>query len=270
MRRSLFSFFMRKEQILLAIAAFAATALMSSNRTPAMDTPRVWILALVGAIGTQVSHVEAWFNLAEENARLTQLNAELTLRNIQLREAEEENKRLRELIGFTQETPLEFIPVRVTGLVNRKFVTSVVLDAGSSRGLRKNMPLLSYDGLVGRLYLVTASQAWGQLLTDPNFRVSGRVQRSRITGIVRPLSADLFALEQVPKRSDVRIGDAVVTSGLTEMYPGGVHIGTIHEVSEDVDGLFMKILLAPDVDFSKLEELFVVGWNLTKDEANKL
>ena len=231
---------------------------MSLSRNSSMDTPRIWILGLLSVVGEQISHIENRFNLAEENAQLRRLNTELTLKNAQLREAYLENKRLRELLTFEQELSLNFVPVRVIGTSSREFITSVILNAGSEQGLGKDMPLVTYNGLVGKVYSVSKNQSIGQLLIDGNFRVSGRVQDSRVTGIVRWLRGNVLALEHVPKRSEVKIGDTIVTSGLTTMFPKGLSIGTVTEVSEDIAGLFMKVRLKPGVDFSKLEELFVV------------
>jgi len=258
MRNPIINFFFRKEHILLGIVVFVSSALMSMSNNSTMDTPRLWILGMLGIVGEKIGHIENKFNLAEENAQLQRLNAELTLKNAQLREAYLENKRLRELLTFEQELPLNFVPVRVIGTSSREFITSVILNAGSEQGLRKDLPLVTYNGLVGKLYSVGKNQSIGQLLIDGNFRVSGRVQDSRVTGIVRWLEGNILALEHVPKRSEVKVGDSVVTSGLTTMFPKGLQIGTVSEVSEDIAGLFMKVRLTPEVDFSKLEELFVV------------
>ena len=237
-----------------------SSACMSLSQNTTMDTPRIWILALLGIVGEKVVQVESWFTLAEENRTLKNINAELTLQNAQLQEAYFENKRLRDLLAFEQDLPYSFVPVRVIGMSNRNFVSSVIINAGSNQGLQKDMPLFSAQGLVGKLYSVGKNQSLGQLLIDQNFRVSARIQRSRITGILK-WNNDRLSLEHVPKRSDVVKGDAVMTSGLTNMFPKGLAIGTVYEVSEKIDGLFMHILVNPSVNFAKIEELFVVDPN---------
>ena len=122
------------------------------------------------------------------------------------------------------------------------------------------MPLVSAQGLVGKLYSIGKNQSLGQLLIDQNFRVSSRIQRSRITGIVKWHNG-ILSLDHVPKRSDIIKGDTVITSGLTNMFPKGLIIGTVYEVTENIDGLFMQILVTPSVNFANIEALFVVDHN---------
>ncbi len=227
-----------------------------------MDTPRLAVLALVAKASRPFAALDQWRKLREENALLRRTNARLVLENALLGEAQAENDRLRALLGFVKQAPLDFVPARVIGTSTQGAVHGVLLDVGSSRGLRKNMPVVSADGLVGKLYVVGPSQALAQLLIDRNARVSARVQRSRVTGIVRSIQPNRLLLEQVPKRADVQVGDVVVTSGLTPLFPPGIRIGTVSEVSEQTPGLFMSIVLVPAVDFTRLEELLVVrSWS---------
>ncbi len=265
MKKPKLAIFLRKEQVVLVLLVLIASACMSMSRSPTMDIPRVWILGLLGAVGEKIAAIESWFTLAEENSTLKRLNAALTLENAQLREAALENSRLRELLGFERDLPYTFIPVRVVGTSYKNFISSVIINAGSNQGLFKDAPLLSPQGLVGKLYVIGANQSLGQLLIDRNFRVSGRVQRSRETGIVR-WEGNTLVLDNIPKRSDVRNGDVVITSGLTEMFPRGLTIGTVEKVSETRNELFLKIHLSPSVDFNRVEELFVIDFRSAIDE----
>lgn len=250
------------EYSILAVLVFLSVALATSSTRTAMDTPRLAVLALVAKASRPFAALERWRQMGPENERLRRANARLVLENSLLAEAQAENERLRNLLGFVRQMPMDFVPARVIGTSTQGAVHAVILDVGSNKGLRKNMPVVCADGLVGKLYVVGADHALAQLLIDRNARVSARVQRSRVTGIVRSVHANRLLLEQVPKRADVQIGDVVVTSGLTPMFPPGLKIGTVSEISEEVPGLFMSISLVPAADFSRLEELLVVrAWS---------
>jgi rod shape-determining protein MreC len=270
MRRGLSTFLPPQEYSILALLVFLAVALTTSSTRSSMDTPRRAALALVARVSRPFAALHHWATLRRDNAELRTINAQLVLENALLAEAKAENERLRALLGFTTQTPLTFVPARVIGTSTQGFINSVVLDVGTNKGLRKNMPVVSAEGLVGKLYTVGHSQSLVQLLTDRNARVSARVQRSRVTGIVRSVHSKLFLLEQVPKRADVQVGDVVVTSGLTPIFPPGLRIGTVSEVSEDTPGLFMRIALTPAADFARLEELLVVCNVGASPEAPKL
>ncbi len=258
MRRGLSTFLPPQEYTILALLVFLVVALTTSSTRTSMDPPRLAVLALVAKVSRPVAQIHEWLTLRRDNAELRRLNAQLVLENARLAEARAENERLRALLAFTEQTPLRFVPARVVGTSTQGFVNSVVLDVGRNKGLHKNMPVVSAEGLVGKLYTVGHGQSLAQLLTDRNARVSARVQRSRVTGIVRSVHSTLFLLEQVPKRADVQVGDVVVTSGLTPLFPPGLKIGTVSEVSEDAPGLFMTISLTPAADFGRLEEVLVV------------
>jgi rod shape-determining protein MreC len=119
------------------------------------------------------------------------------------------------------------------------------------------MPVVTPEGLVGKLYKVFPRMSIVQLMLDRNFSVSGRVQRSRGLGIVTWTELSGLELIAVPRNSDVQVGDVVVTSDSSALYPPGIRIGLVSHTTEEAS-LFKSIHLQPDVDFSQLEEVFVI------------
>ena len=120
------------------------------------------------------------------------------------------------------------------------------------------MAVVTAQGLAGKVLQVGNNHSTAELLLDRNFRVSALVQRSRVSGIVKWIEGESVVLSQVPKRSDVKIEDQVITSGLSLIFPGGLKIGKVTSVEEEEKGMFMTITLKPAVDFTKLEEVFVI------------
>jgi len=115
----------------------------------------------------------------------------------------------------------------------------------------------SADGLVGRVILAEGSYAKVQLITDRASGVGAMIDRTRRQGIVRGAGRDGLTLEYVPFQADVQVGDRVVSSGTDGLYPRGVPIGTVIEVSPGGE-LFHSIRLAPAVDFGMLDQVYVL------------
>ena len=137
-------------------------------------------------------------------------------------------------------------------------LNTILIDIGQSDGVTDRMPVVTADGLVGRILEVHAWTAIVQLLLDRNCRVSAIVQRqSRTQGIVMA-EEGAFYLRHVPIRSEVEEGDVVVSSGLGGIFPGGLLIGTVTALGHEERGLFREVMLTPGVNFSNLEEVFVL------------
>lgn len=245
----------RRDQVALALAVVFSTVLLLGNDRPQVWALRAGLVELYGAFRLTTSWVEELRQVRAKNQELRRLNTSLLLENSRLREAYLENQRLRALLGFKSRSRTELIPARVLGHQANGFIHAILLDAGQADGIRKNMPLVTADGLVGQVYEVTDGYALGQLLIDRNFKVSVRVQRSRVTGIVGWAGGNRCVLREVPLRSDVRPGDVVVTSGYSAIYPPGIRVGVVSKVHSPETGLFMDVEVFPQVDFGTLEEV---------------
>lgn len=208
-------------------------------------------------------------HLQQENEELRRKAAELSLENSMLREAEKENERLRKLLEFENRSQFELLPAKVIGWDADRTVNSIQINVGRHKGVEKNMPVITPDGLVGKVYRVMPFVSVVQLLLDPNCRVSALVQRSRTSGILGWERGDRCFLRNVPVRSDVHQGDVLVTSGMGGVFPKGLMLGHISAVSGDEWQLFKEISVVPVVDFVLLEEVFVlVDENLEKSSAH--
>lgn len=215
------------------------------------------------ALSNHIRELEA---VREENRRLHRKVMELALRNSWLTEEHLENQRLRQLLGFRSELEHKVIPADVVAAEPNRRQFTVVINKGRRDGVRRNMPVVNMYGLVGKILEVSAENAVVQLMIEPSFRASALDQRSRVFGIIKPGSGFTLRLDNVPLPEDVKVGDQVISSGLGRIYPPGIKIGTISSVesertfSDDYQtfGIFKMIQVTPSVDFSRLEELFVL------------
>jgi rod shape-determining protein MreC len=121
-----------------------------------------------------------------------------------------------------------------------------------------NMAVVNASGVVGRLVAVSQHYAKVLLIIDQNSAVDGMIQRSREKGIVKGLTEKICKLDYVVKTGDVVVGDTVITSGMGRVFPKGLPVGEVREVTSSPGELFKDIKIRPMVDFSKLEELLVI------------
>jgi len=251
-------FIKRGDIVTLLIALVFSITLLFSNHGVQMQTVSVWTLEGYGFILEKISGIRHLKAVSGENEWLRQKNAELMLENSRLKEALQENQRLREMLGFKSSSQLDLIPTKVIGKGSNGFINSIILAVGETDSIQKNMAVVTAQGLVGKIFNVSEDHATAQLLFDRNFRVSAMIQRSRVNGIVKWHEGNQVILAEVPKRSDVQVGDTVITSGLSSIFPAGLEIGAVTDCRDDQQNMFMTILVRPAVDFAKLEEVFVI------------
>jgi rod shape-determining protein MreC len=232
------------------------------------------ILALLTPLQRGVGAVvdgagEAWKGWAfhrvtyEENRRLEervrQLEAELQARAPGAQEA----ARLRELLELRRAVPMATVAAEVVSRDGVPWFRSLTIDKGEGDGVALDAPVLSSTGVVGRVFAVGPHAARVQVLLDRDGGAGVLVERSRVPGVVSgqvsgPTSGDEdLVLKYVPERSDVAVGDVVVTSGLDRIYPKGLLVGRVRYVGKG-SGLFRDIRVEPSARFDRLEEVVVV------------
>ncbi|RMG65517.1 MAG: rod shape-determining protein MreC [Calditrichaeota bacterium] len=248
----------RKPHYLLLVYVGLSFFLMSLNPPAELRGIRMGVLALVEFwSGIQESLTRRQVSRKELEA-LKEENFRLQLSNQRLREVLLENIRLHRLLNLSRELDVAYVSARVIGLGTERDVQSIILNVGSRDGVGKNMPVVNADGLVGKVIAVTPGQAVVQILLDHNSLVSARLQQSRELGIVSWDGSPWLRLQYIPKSVAVSVGEPVVTSGLSNIYPPGLKIGVVVKVSEDRRGFFKNIRVKPAVDFNRLEEVFVI------------
>lgn len=174
-----------------------------------------------------------------------------------------ENVRLRALAGFRQGyTQYALLGATVIAREYGTWTETVVIDRGSDSGLAKYMPVIVPEGLVGFVSEVYGTSARVQLITDPRTSVGAVVQRpsSRVVSIVQGNGnqSDSLSFVNLSREADVLKDDTLVTSGYGGVYPRGLLIGRVSEVTDDPATPAREALVSPAADFSHLEEVFVI------------
>lgn len=194
----------------------------------------------------------------EENKRLQTENVGLFLESLRLKEEGLENRRLRALLGFKSQVDCRVIPAEVVALEPNRKSNSILISVGQEDGVKKHLPVINMQGLVGKVIEVYPKNCLVELLLDPHCRVAALVQRSRIHGIIKQQKGTNLSLENVPSDADVRYGDEVFSSGLGGVFPPALRIGTVVKAEDRKSSIFKPILVQPSADFNSLEELFVI------------
>ena len=197
-----------------------------------------------------------------ENTRLREQVNQLRQQALQGKFAQEQNKQLRSQLGFIDSPlfPQDYRPVN-TRIISwsGEFDQQVVIAAGSAQGLREDTPIVTQDGLVGRVTDETGNAAHVTLLTDESSAVPALDQKSGATGLVRHGEGEgSLVLDYEPKESNVQEGDVIVTAGrqskrYPSLFPGGIQIGVVTSVGQSDTALYKQIQINPYVDFSGLD-----------------
>lgn len=203
----------------------------------------------------------------QENRSLRERVAELQQHAARLAEAEHENQRLGELLAFRSRLEGTAYGARVIGRDPLPWFRTMFLDRGEADGIRRGMAVLSPHGVVGQIAKVSRRAAQVLVLTDNNSGIDAIVQRSRARGIVQGGLEAGCHMKYLRRAEDVVVGDRVVTSGLDGIFPKGIMIGEISEVSLNNRGLLQLAVVQPSAPLERVEEVVIVDASAELKEA---
>lgn len=196
--------------------------------------------------------------LEEDNRILKNRIAGLQTELILYKEGYLEAQRLQKLLSLQNDYHHSPIAARVIGREQAALSKTLWINKGSAHGLKSGMPVIVPPGLIGRLTDVSWHSSKVMLLIDENSNVDVLIQRTRVQGIVRGAGSHGCVVRYVSKIQDVKEGDVIMTSGMSNIFPKGLLIGKVSHVDPMDVGLFLKIQIAPLVDFTTLEEVLVL------------
>ena len=214
-------------------------------------------LAFIKDTVTEISH------LHEQNKQLREEVEILRAQNLTASEYASENQRLRNLLGYKQAAiQFDLVAASVIGRESASWSSVIVINRGTLDGVANNMAVVTEMGLVGHVMEAGVNSSKVQLLIDPRSSVGTLIQRpeSRVAGIVEGdiKNPSHPRMVNIPKDSDVRVDDMVVTSGFGGVYPKGLVVGKIIEMHNEEGGLLMYGVIDTSVDFQKLEDVAII------------
>lgn len=200
-----------------------------------------------------------------ENARLKQELAQYEQAKLDYIELQKENERLRGLLDYAGSIgDYQHVTARVIGRSNGIWFDTLTINVGRSKGVEPGMPVISGDGLVGKVTDVGVNWCKVTSIIDSTVNVAAIVERTRDNCMVRGVFSTSNPYGQLElyylptDLTDLVPGDVVMTSGLGGNYPKGIKIGTIREVMLDAESAGINAIVDPSVDFLHIEEVMVI------------
>ena len=220
-----------------------------------------------GALDFWANYVD-WKSVRRENASLRGENEQLRVQALQAGENQAENARLRRLLVLRDRLPLATVAGEVIGREAGGWVRSLTVNRGRGDGIAQQTPVIVPDGLVGRVVQAHRSAAVVQLLNDPTSTVGAVAQRTRTAGLVEGDAGGAVRFKFMARDgASVAAGDLVVTSGLGTLFPKGLPVGRVVKIEDKGSALFHFAVLAPAVDFSRVEEVLLITGQTIQDLA---
>lgn len=198
-------------------------------------------------------------DLMQRNAQLEDELSRLQSQVIQLQEQLSEAEVLYSLLDFARARPQdEYIAAAVIGRDPSPFLHYIIIDHGSDDGVRYGMPVVTQQGLVGRVDAVTASAARVQLISDPASVVNVRLQTKNVEAQVIGSITGVISLDMVSQNVDLSPGEILLTSGLGGNFPSDILVGQVVEVKKSEAQLFQTAIVQPAIDFATLRAVLVI------------
>lgn len=263
--------------VLLVVIAFLALLLYQTGQlAPLQDLALGWMQPVLrGIFGiTQGAEnvtgtIADLATLQEENKRLTALVNESASQRVRVRELENENTLLRQQLRYKQSNPdfdlvgaavleREIDLARVIGRDPSNLARYIIVDQGSAEGIKAGMPVVTPEGLVGRVTATGTHWAKVLLIIDPSSSVNAVVQSTRATGVVQGDVNGRLVIKYVPQGEAIKTGDLILTSGMGGSFPKRLVIGQVTQVHKRDIELFQEATIQPVVDFTRLEFVLIL------------
>lgn len=223
-----------------------------------------------------LSTVRSVFNIGElkaENKTLREQLAAAKSESLLLKEYGYQNLRFRDMLKFkdTVSGQFEMITASVVGRNPSNWYKTITLNRGGSDGVKKNMVVVTNQGVVGHIINVSQYSAEVLLVVESSSAAGALIQVSRIPGVVEGLGDNTGQLKMryIAKDAPIREKQVIVTSGLGGIFPKGLPIGRIEKIEMESNGLEKYAIVQPFVDFNRIEEVFIIK-NVFGETANSL
>lgn len=225
------------------------------------------------------SGVTGYFDLSKQNAKLMERNRELQLTVIDLKT---DIDAMRHKVPYKDdytilpdsmrpETGFDFIGCRTINYSFHLNYNYITLNKGSKHGVQKGMGVISSEGIVGMVISVSPRFSVAISALNQSFNLSTRLQKSRHLGTLtwNGKNPEIASLKYIPQTTDLEVGDLVVTSAVSTIFPEGFYVGKVKEFNKESHDGFYNIEVELATDFRSLDHLFVVR-NEFKAEIDSL
>jgi rod shape-determining protein MreC len=195
-----------------------------------------------------------------ENRQLKDQIEQMRLQQVRLSEDAAQARRLQSLVAFKEQFISRTVAAQVIGSSGSDLSRIVYIDKGENAGIKRDMAVMTADGIVGKVLVAYASVSQVLLISDQSSGVGALLEKTRLQGVLRGTANGEVVLERVMSDEQVSVGESVLTSGGDQIFPKGLPVGTVTKVGNGKD-LFLNIKVKPAADLGKLEEVLVLVEN---------
>lgn len=228
---------------------------------------RVWAVAVFGPFQRSLrggfdATAQSWRifrDLWQAQQQNQELHIQLVATHSQIRQLSEqaaEAQRLRALLEFKNQLPFQTVAAEVIAASPGQSSNAIFIDKGMDSGLIADLAVITPAGIVGKIIAVFPHTAQVLLITDPDSGVGCALEKSRVQGVLKGSGNNRGQIHYIMNEEPVTVGEAVVTSGLDQIYPKGLPIGTVLTTGEG--NIYKSITLQPSAALNRLETVLVV------------
>jgi rod shape-determining protein MreC len=220
---------------------------------------QTWLAKRYQAVQSLITQPEDVTTLRQQNSALEAENSRLQVQIVELQQQVTEAQLLSTLVDYERRhVENQYIAASVIARDVSPFMHYVIIDRGSDDGLRKGMPVITQQGLVGSIATVTAGAARVQLINDPGSSINVILQQTDVEAVLNGQITGEIELNMISQNATVQPGDLVLTSGLGGNYPANIVIGQVVTIRNEASSLFQTASVQPEVDFSQLEIVLII------------
>lgn len=236
---------------------------------------RLWAVSIVaplekGIVRVQGGATGVWHNyfylrgVRQENRELRDQIEQLRMEQVRLKQDADQAHRLQALLGFKEQFIGETKAAQVIGTSGSAQSRLIYIDKGSDDGIRNEMPVITADGIVGKvLTVVDGSTSQVLLINDQQSGVGAILDQSRLQGVLKGRPSGELVIDKIMTDEDVKPGDRILTSGGDRIFPKGLPVGTVVKISKGAE--FLQLTVKSAATLNHLEEVLVI----TKRESHE-
>lgn len=269
--------------IFFIILMFLSLIMLLNAQSKALKSIKSFGLTFFSSFQLGFSGISNYFSdVSDQFADIKKLREELALTEQKLDKAyqlideiddlRKQNIKLRGIIGYSFTIPslyddsIRIIPAQVIAKQPGNYSSSMTINKGKKDGVRINMPVIApykeHQGLVGKI--VTAGENTSMILPlyNDSFYISARFKDTEYEGLINGLGENTphILMQYIDKnaKAEIKYGDLVISSGLGQLYPRGIHIGLVNAIKAKPYETSMECEIKPVIDFSRLENVYVI------------
>ncbi|MBU0561383.1 MAG: rod shape-determining protein MreC [Bacteroidetes bacterium] len=258
MKRFLRNFFKNyREYIVLVLLLVISLTILPLNNHPKIKELRSYSFGAFAVINSSFHSFTNLFKDNEDVERLQKLNAELMLQINLLRKYGLENSELRRLLEHKDSTGVDLITAEIISKLASTTQGNFIVNKGNSDSIKTGMPVINENGLIGIVSETSSDFSVVKNIKNSNLKMACSIQRTNINGLVN-WDGNKLVMKNTATTLDIQIGDRVVTSDFSTIFPPSIPVGLVSKIESNIYGVLTNIVIEPFVDLKSIENVFII------------